>query len=312
MRITAHLFEAFLKCPTKCYLRSVGETGTDNPYDTWIRAQNENYLTDGIKRLSEGVEPDEFFGGPARQENLERGKWRLAVNLKVHAQNLESSIHALERVFSERQGPPTEFIPIRFIFTNQLTRQNKVMLAFDALVLSEMTAREIGFGKIIHGGGHAILKVKTSVLAGEVRRLIRQITALISNNSPPDLILDHQCAECEFQSGCRKKAIEEDDLSLLSAMSAKERDRYRSKGIFTVNHFSYTFRPRRTPKRPKNPAKPHYLALQALAIRENTIYLHGNPQIPDSKFKVYLDIEGLPDSDFYYLIGILGRDPLIY
>jgi DNA-directed RNA polymerase subunit RPC12/RpoP len=47
------------------------------------------------------------------------------------------------------------------------------------------------------------------------------------------------------------------------------------------------------------------MALQALAIRENTIYLHGHPQLPASKTQVYLDIEGLPDSDFCYLIGAL-------
>ena len=48
-------------------------------------------------------------------------------------------------------------------------------------------------------------------------------------------------------------------------MSKMERDRHRSKGIFTLTQLSYTFRPRRTPKRAKNPAKPRYLALQALA-----------------------------------------------
>ena len=88
-------------------------------------------------------------------------------------------------------------------------------------------------------------------------------------------------------------------------MSEKERDRHRSKGIFTVTQLSYTFRPRRTPKRAKNPAKPHHFALQALAIRENTVYIHGTPELPECKNRVYLDIEGLPDRGFYYLIGAL-------
>jgi len=87
-------------------------------------------------------------------------------------------------------------------------------------------------------------------------------------------------------------------------MTEKERSRHRSKGIFTVNQLSYTFRPRKAPKRAKNPAKPHYLALQALSLRENTVYVHGNPQLPMSDCKVFLDIEGLPDA-FYYLIGVL-------
>jgi hypothetical protein len=122
-------------------------------------------------------------------------------------------------------------------------------------------------------------------------------------------VLKRHCAECEFQAQCRQKAIEADDLSLLSGMSEKERKRHRGKGIFTVNQLSYTFRPRRTPKRAKNPGKPHYLALQALSIRDNTVYVHGNPQLPDSKCQVYLDIEGLPDSEFYYLIGALIVSP---
>lgn len=179
------------------------------------------------------------------------------------------------------------------------------MLGFDALVLSEMLGREVLLGKITHGEDHTTLKVKTSALAKEVRQLTAKITSLLSNNLPPDLVLNRHCAECEFKVRCRKKAIEADDLSLLSAMTEKERSRHRSKGIFTVNQLSYTFRPRKAPKRAKNPAKPHYLALQALSLRENTVYVHGNPQLPTSDCKIFLDIEGLPDSEFYYLIGVL-------
>jgi predicted RecB family nuclease len=305
MTITAPLFEAFLKCPTKCFLRSIGEAGTENPYANWIRTENESYFRDGIKRLSEGAEPDEFITGLATKETLEKGKWRLAVNLIVCTEGLETNIHAVEKVFSEPSCPPTEFIPIRFIFTNKLTPQDKLMLAFEALVLSGLIERDVVFGKIIHGNSHRTVKVKTSALGSEVRKLTLKIGTLLASNSAPDLTLNKHCTECEFQTRCRQKAIEADDLSLLSGMTEKERRSHRSKGIFTVHQLSYTFRPRKSRKRAKNPAKPHYLALQALAIRENTIYLHGNPHLPDSKSRVYLDIEGLPDNDFYYLIGTL-------
>ena len=50
---------------------------------------------------------------------------------------------------------------------------------------------------------------------------------------------------------------------------------------------------------------PHYFALQALAIRENTVYIHGTPSFPKSETQIYLDIEGLPDNESYYLIGAL-------
>ena len=305
MTITTHLFEAFLKCHTKCYLRSLGETGSGNAYADWVRTQNESYRSEGIKRLTGSTPPNECVNGPPATENLKLAKWKLAVDLVAGAKNLESTIHAVERVPSKEQGQPAQFIPIRFIFANKLTIHDKLLVAFDVLVLSEMLGSEVLYGKVIHGDDHTTLRAKTSASANEVRRLAGKIGALLSPHSAPDLILNRHCGECEFQTRCRQKAVEEDDLTLLSAMTEKERARLRSKGIFTVNQFSYTFRPRRTPKRAKNPAKPHYLALQALSIRENTIHLHGNPQIPDSKSRVYLDIEGLPDSEFYYLIGAL-------
>jgi CRISPR/Cas system-associated exonuclease Cas4 (RecB family) len=43
MKITSSLFEAFLKCPTKCYLRSLGEVGAGNTYADWMKVQNDTY-----------------------------------------------------------------------------------------------------------------------------------------------------------------------------------------------------------------------------------------------------------------------------
>ena len=73
---------------------------------------------------------------------------------------MESRLHAVERVPSEGRGKPAQFIPIRFIFLNKLTKDDRLLLAFDALVLSEVLGREVSVGKIIHGDDHATLKVK--------------------------------------------------------------------------------------------------------------------------------------------------------
>jgi predicted RecB family nuclease len=211
----------------------------------------------------------------------------------------------VERVPSGIAGKSAQFIPTRFISANKLTRHDRLLLAFDALVLSESLDRKVDLGKIIHGDHHVTRKLQTTGLNGEVRKIIAKIAALLSGQASPDLVLNRHCAECEFQKCCRQKAMQEDDLSLLAGVSEDERARNRSKGIFTVKQLSYTFRPRRTPKRAKNPARPRYPALQALAIRENTVFVHGSPKLPNSKTKVYLDIEGIPDSDSYYLIGTL-------
>ena len=135
--------------------------------------------------------------------------------------------------------------------------------------------------------------------------MTEKVDAFLSGNSPPELVLNRLCPECEFKHQCRKRALEIDDLSLLSGITETERGSHRSKGIFTVKQLSYTFTSRSPQKRAKNPAMPHYFALQALAIRENTVYIHGTPTLPKSDTQIYLDIEGLPDSESYYLLGAL-------
>jgi hypothetical protein len=51
MPITSDMFEAYLKCPTKCFLRSLGETGTNNSYANWVRTQYLSYSSERIKRI---------------------------------------------------------------------------------------------------------------------------------------------------------------------------------------------------------------------------------------------------------------------
>ena len=85
----------------------------------------------------------------------------------------------------------------------------------------------------------------------------------------------------------------------------KRSRKYNKRGIFTVTQLSCTFRP---PKRRKtSPHKPplHQPALQALALRDQKIYVHGAPQLPVCSTRIYLDLEGDPDRQFVYLLGMI-------
>ena len=303
MKVSAIRFEDYLKCPTKCFLRSQGEAGLENSYAGWVRSQNELYRTNSIKRLTDKVNSTECAIDPPIG-NIKRAAWRLAIDLTVAGEHLESTIHSVERILSERRGASAQLIPTRFVFANRLNRDDKLVLAFDALTLSEATGVKVSVGKIVHGDDHVTSKVNTAALAGKLGKLISEVTMLVSTKSPPDLILNRHCAECEFQSRCRQKAIEKDDLSLLSNMTAKERKKLHSKGIFTVTQLSYTFRPRRRPRRLRNKREKYHHALKALAIQKGKIHIVGDPQLKIEGTPVYLDVEALPGRDLYYLIGV--------
>ena len=88
----------------------------------------------------------------------------------------------------------------------------------------------------------------------KARTIVGKIATQHARHIPPLLVLNQHCAACEFQARCHQIAVEKDDLSLLSGMTAKEMKQQHSKGIFSVTQLSYTFRARRKPKRlPPNP-----------------------------------------------------------
>jgi predicted RecB family nuclease len=87
-------------------------------------------------------------------------------------------------------------------------------------------------------------------------------------------------------------------------MTEKERTNFNSKGIFTVTQLSHTFRPRRRPQGLRDKSERYHHSLKALATQEKKIHIVGSPEVKIEGTPVYMDVEGLPDRDFYYLIGI--------
>jgi hypothetical protein len=97
MPITSDLFEAYLKCPTKCFLRSLGETGTNNSYANWVRTQYFSYSSEGIKQLVKDFAEDEVITGTIDSEETRSPRWRLSIQTLARTHNLESVIHADSR-----------------------------------------------------------------------------------------------------------------------------------------------------------------------------------------------------------------------
>src|SRR5262245_33492341 len=234
MIVSSQLFEAFLECPTKCWLRSRAEPAARNIYVDWARARNETYYQESLKRLFSRFPVRGSVTGAPVPKSLTDATWRLAIAMHLQKNELESRLQAIERISSEGRGGTAQLIPYRFEFAHKLTKKHKLLLAFDALLLSEDAGRKVSLGKIVHGAGHATLKVKADALVSEVRSRIKDIAALLAANSPPDLVLNRHCGQCEFQVRCRRQAIEKDELSLLSSMLEKERKKFHCKGIFTI------------------------------------------------------------------------------
>ncbi len=303
MKTTAQIFLAYLKCSTKCWLISQGKTGKGNEYAEWVKDRTDFYNGAGIKRLLDAIPQKECVS----PKLFNRSHMKIASQEHPSASNrdkvpLATNLQAVEQLTFRRKGR-ARYIPIRFIFRNKVTRNDRLLLGFDALTLSEAVGHSVSYGKIVHGDDYSVLKVKTTALLGKTRKLIEKIATLLESPSPPDLVLNRNCPECEFKPECQQKAVESDDLSLLQGMTSKEREINHKKGIFTVNQLSYTFRPRRRPRWLRGRNEKYHHSLKALAMRDKKIHVVGNPELKVNGTPICLDVEALPDRGFYYLIG---------
>lgn len=181
MKITPEIFEAYLKCPTKCWLRAIGEHPSGNAYAEWVKSQSNTYRATKTELLVANLSKNEIALSPSMR-NLESAKWRTALSITVQAQTdncvLESDLHAMEHLPSATKGHQAELIPTRFVFTNKLGAPDKLLLGFDAFVLSKSLGRGIKVGKIIHGDDSGTLRVSTAAFTSTIQKHIEKITAL--------------------------------------------------------------------------------------------------------------------------------------
>jgi predicted RecB family nuclease len=302
--LTDSLLEDHLRCHSKSYLRFQGRLGQATAYsnlcarlDAFHRANAFQWLA--AQSTTAGVR---WFSG-SRLEDLATGH-AVILDAVGGAEGLETHFHGLQRVLGDSRLGPHHYQPIRVYRPLQPSSAVRLLLAFDALVLGYLQGLSPEDGVLICGPTFRRIRVHLRTYLESLATVLTRLRLQVASVNEPPLALNRHCGSCEFKQLCQAKAEEAGNLTLLRGMTSKEMTRHNSKGIFTVKQLSYTFRSRRPAKR-QTQQFPHSFALQALALRENKVHVHGDPTLTLSPTQVYLDIEGLPDRGFYYLIGAL-------
>jgi predicted RecB family nuclease len=197
---------------------------------------------------------------------------------------------------------------VSFVHRNSVSKDDKLLLAFWGLLLGEELGTPPTFGKIIHGSQYTTRRVQLAKLANSAEEILRGLQEIKHGKRVPPLHLNTHCSVCEFKSDCHETAGERDDLSLLRGLTEKQIAKLNNRGIFTITQYSYTFRPRKTRKRNGKQTPKHDYSLQALALRTKKTHVVQRPDFPVTTCRLFLDVEGIPDEGFYYLIGLLVFD----
>ncbi len=308
--VTNGLFDAYLLCPRKPSLIAGGVTAVETDYIRLVVELYDHFRHKVSRKLQQ--EAKKTTTRPCDQtcslSDL-RGTDTVAFNVRATSGRLQSVIDAVTRVKGRSRMGPFHYEPTLFCPNPRIGKAHRLALAYRARVLGEAQDQFPERGSIVFGPDFSKTRVHLSSYLEQIRPLVDTLLSHIDGRTTPALFLNDHCEMCQFKNRCRKEAEDEDNLSLLKGISQKEVSRHNSRGIFTVTQLSYTFRPRRRPKRAKPAPPSHSFALRALSRRENKIHIHGDPQIPTAATRIFLDIESVPHRDFYYLIGMLEVGP---
>ena len=311
MQITESLFVAYCQCPYKAFLKSKGEVGEVVDYEVIQTEADARFMDQAIDRQLRSHGDSQISREPASLRLAVKEGASLILGARVEVQEVALRFDALERLFDRDDDKRAVYVPVHFTHRNKLTRDDSLLAAFHGIMLNDALGQPVPFVKIIHGPGLSTSKIKLVAPTGAPRLVkyakqsLDRLRQMIDSTSPPLMILNDHCPSCEFRDRCHADAVSRDDLSLLRGMSEKENIDQRKRGINTVTQFACTFRPKSIGLRRSKPLKRHLHALQALAVRDKKVYVVRAPEIPAKTTRVYLDVEGIPDRDFYYLVGVV-------
>jgi predicted RecB family nuclease len=228
---------------------------------------------------------------------LEHGP-SLILDARIEIGDFEFHFDALKRSSATDSSGSARYEPVVFHYGDTVPEFQQLLLAFGGYVLHLGQGRYPTTGIVVHGPQCSLRSISLTPKYPKVELIAATLAEIARQGKQIPLLLNKNCTTCEFQSRCLAEAKEQDNLTLLNRMTEKTVQEYARKGIFTVTQLSYTFHPRRQSKRAKARTRPHSFALQALAIREQKIYILAPPLLPPAETRLFIDMEGVPDGSF--------------
>jgi predicted RecB family nuclease len=299
--ITSEIFVAYSQCPRKAFLLLFSDDqGTPHDYPRILAERRKAHQTQYLEVFKQSHEDAK----PYDEKNLRKGEFFVEATLKADC--WEADCDVLTKVDQSTSSRKIMYEPTIVVGTYSITKEQKTELLFIGKVLGQIQKQVPAIGTIVGMDGKAH-RVKLDSGYKAIAPFLKALQAWMESKpaEPPALILNKHCPSCQFQDLCRGQAVKENNLSLLDRMTLKAIQKYKKKGIFTVQQLSYLFKPRRNRKRKTKAPVKHSLELQALAIREQKIYIQELPELTRKSVELFLDIEGIPDQNFHYLIGLL-------
>jgi predicted RecB family nuclease len=300
--ITNEIVVAYSQCPWKAFLLLRSENrGAPHEY---VRFLAQEALCNKIKYLN-NINKEHLGMRPKTAADLTLGV-DVLIDAPLKFRDLVTDSCILHKSILSSSLGNFSYTPAIIVGTHKITKEQKLSLSFDGYLLGKIQ-NLLPISGIIVGGDGQTHKVNLESSARTIKLVVDTLRGWTGEppSKPPQLILNKHCSLCQFQTDCLDQAEKDDNLSLLDRITAKKIRDYQKKGIFSVTQLSYLFKPRRHRKRNSKSPVSFNVELQALALRMEKIYIQEIPVLPRQDVEIFLDIEGIPDQNFHYLIGLL-------
>jgi predicted RecB family nuclease len=302
--ICTQVVAAYSHCPRKAFLlQSTDERGTPHEYLDMLKQCSNVGRTKYLAVLNQTSTQIRPYDDSALSSGID-----VLTQANLKTGDLEAYCDVLTKVGSIRRGDhkSAEYEPTIISGTFGIERDDILALSFAGYVLGQVQGTIPAVGHLVTLGGER-RRINLQAEYKSVKTIIAQFRDWSTDSSvqAPPAILNKHCPYCPFKAACSGLAEAADDLSLLDRMTPKVMERYHRKGIFTVTQLSFQFKPRRRKRRNLQRPLNFNVELQALAIRTGKIYIQALPEVEKTDTALFVDIEGVPDRKFSYLIGLL-------
>jgi predicted RecB family nuclease len=305
IKITKDVLASYLNCKYKAHLKLSGQHGTTSQYETLLTDIAQGLTQRATETiLAQTGKAEVLRHLPLTYHLLKQGAPYI-LDAMAEDNDLSLRFDGLKRIDGSSRLGVFHYIPLLFHGGETIRQQEKNLLALYGHVLGSIQAQCPSSGIVIYGPQCKMAKLRLTTNPRKTNQIFQELRSIRQPSTIPPLILNDHCHICEFQQRCHTQATGEDNLSLLKGMTEKEIKKHNRRGIFTVTQLSYTYRPRRKSARSKQANPHHNFALQALAIRDKRVFISSVPAFSSEPVSIYLDIEGIPDRRFNYLIGAL-------
>ena len=306
-KISRDILESYLNCRLKGHFKLTGQQGTKCDYELLRTEMRDEVRRIGINKIlsshsSKTIPRNVELTTPALKQGAP-----FIIDATLEDDFFCLTFDGLKKMDGPSKLGDFHYVPILFHDGPRIDSSLKLLVGLYGFCLARLQGHSPEYGFVWLGTDCKVTKLRLDTERREIARVIDDLKQLRDGATLQKVRLNDHCRCCEFRDQCLSKAAQDDCISLLRGLSDKEIDKLSKKGIFTVTQLAFTFRPRRKRKNRHSTLIRNH-SLQAKANQEKTTFVTGTLELPNAPLQLYLDVEGIPDQDFYYLIGVTSFD----